>query len=142
MLTLMGRRRLRRGLRFLFWPVTSRLARLHRLAADSFHGVSVAILHPRSSDTCSVVEIGVGGKRQMAPIARTLRPNMAVVASIASEHSRSLLTIETTRHEKAHMVRCLPAAGVAVLSGDDPNALWMAGQRRARVVTFGFSAAK
>ena len=88
-----------------------------------------------------MVEIGIGGKRQMALIARTVRPNIAVVACMASEHNWSLRTIETTRHEKAHMVRCLPAAGVAVLSGDDPNALWMAGQRRARVVTFGFLAA-
>jgi UDP-N-acetylmuramoyl-tripeptide--D-alanyl-D-alanine ligase len=172
-----GRLRLRRGLLFLFWPVTSRLARLHRLtlarkvrvvavvgslgkttaaraiaaaldvaprhrlSANSLHGVSTAILRLRPSDRRTVVEVGIDGKRQMAPMARTVRPSIAVVTSIASEHNRSLGTLEETRHEKAHMVRSLPASGIAVLNGDDPNVLWMAGQTRARVVTFGFGAA-
>jgi UDP-N-acetylmuramoyl-tripeptide--D-alanyl-D-alanine ligase len=70
--------------------------------------------------------------------ARTVRPDVAVVTSVGSEHNRSLKTLEVTRHEKAEMVRALPPSGVAVLNGDDPNVLWMAGQTRARVVTFGF----
>jgi UDP-N-acetylmuramoyl-tripeptide--D-alanyl-D-alanine ligase len=39
------------------------------------------------------------------------------------------------------MVRALPASGVAVLNGDDPNVIWMKTQTRARVITFGLSAA-
>ena len=46
---------------------------------------------------------------------------------------------QTTRDEKAHMVRTLPQDGIAVLNGDDPNVQWMADQTRARVVTFGFA---
>jgi putative ABC transport system ATP-binding protein len=38
------------------------------------------------------------------------------------------------------MVRALAATGIAVLNGDDPRVLWMAGVTRARVVTCGFGA--
>ncbi|MGZ8269400.1 MAG: glutamate ligase domain-containing protein, partial [Burkholderiales bacterium] len=46
---------------------------------------------------------------------------------------------EVTRTEKAEMVRALPASGLAVLNGDDPNVSWMKSQTRARVITFGLS---
>jgi UDP-N-acetylmuramoyl-tripeptide--D-alanyl-D-alanine ligase len=169
-----GHRRLRKGLWFLLWPVSSRLAALyrrtlarkiritavvgslgktttshavaaalglsvrHRLSANSLAAIPRAVLRLRPWDTRTVVEIGIDGKRQMAPMARTVRPDIAVVTCIASEHNRSLETLEVTRHEKADMVRVLSSAGTAVLNGDDPNVLWMAGQTRAKIVTFGF----
>jgi UDP-N-acetylmuramyl pentapeptide synthase len=74
----------------------------------------------------------------MTHYAELVRPDVDVVTSIGSEHIRSLGTLETTRQEKAEMVRTLPPDGLAVLNGDDPNVRWMAGQTRARVQTFGF----
>jgi UDP-N-acetylmuramoyl-tripeptide--D-alanyl-D-alanine ligase len=169
-----GRRRLRRGLLFLLWPVSSRLAILyrrtllhkvritavvgslgkttaaraaaaalglgvrHRLRTNSLSSIPWAILRLRPWDQRTVIEAGIDGKRQMAPMARTIRPDIAVVTLIASEHNRSLQTLEVTRQEKAHMVRALSSSGVAVLNGDDPNVAWMSGQTRARIVTFGF----
>lgn len=169
-----GRRRLRRGLLFLLWPVTSRLARLYRLTfarkvrgivvvgslgkttavcaiaaaldaqptlragVNSIYRLAVSLLSIRPWDALFLLEAGIERKGQMAPIAKAIRPDVAVVTSIASEHSRSLGTLETTRHEKAYMVRNLPPTGVAILNGDDPNVLWMAGETRARVVTYGF----
>jgi UDP-N-acetylmuramyl pentapeptide synthase len=70
-----------------------------------------------------------------------IRPDIVVVTFIGSEHNRSLGTLEVTRHEKAEMVRALPATGIAVLNGDDPNVLWMRSQTPARIVTFGFGEA-
>ncbi len=75
----------------------------------------------------------------MRRYARLVRPSVTVVTAIASEHHRSLGTLEVTRDEKAWMVRALPADGVAILNGDDPNVLWMRGETAARVVTFGFA---
>ena len=69
------------------------------------------------------------------------RPDVAVITAVGSEHHRSLGTLEVTRAEKSWMVQALPAAGVAVLNGDDPNVMWMRQKTRARVVTFGFGAA-
>jgi len=110
----------------------------HRLSANSLSAVPRAILRLRPWDKRTVVEVGIDGKRQMAPMAGTVRPDIAVVTSIASEHNRSLETLEVTRQEKARMVRALSSSGVAILNGDDPNVVWMSGQTQARIVTFGF----
>jgi UDP-N-acetylmuramyl pentapeptide synthase len=66
-----------------------------------------------------------------------VRPDIVIVTSIASEHNRSLGTLATTRLEKSQMVRALPAAGIALLNGDDPNVLWMR-DLAPKACTFGF----
>ncbi|MCP5113596.1 MAG: hypothetical protein GY953_22415, partial [bacterium] len=100
-------------------------------------GVVNAILSLRRADRWLVMEVGIDDKGQMGPMARTSRPDVTVVTSIGTEHLRSLGTIETTRTEKADMVRALRPSGHAVLNGDDPNVRWMAGQTRAKIVTYG-----
>jgi UDP-N-acetylmuramoyl-tripeptide--D-alanyl-D-alanine ligase len=102
--------------------------------------LALALLRIRPGQHWGVVEIGINQPRQMATYARLLRPDLTVVTSIGSEHHNSLGSLETTRHEKAFMVRALPPSGLAILNGDDPNVRWMATQTRARVVTFGFGA--
>ncbi len=76
----------------------------------------------------------------MAPIAQMLRPDIAVVTSVMTEHQEYFGTLQVTRAEKSEMVRVLPATGTAVLNGDDPNVRWMQGQTNAQIVTFGFDA--
>ena len=89
-------------------------------------------LRPRDRNV--VFEIGIDGPAQMASMARVVRPNVTVVTCIGTEHHRSLRTLETTRSEKADLVRVLSPAGRAVLNWDDPNVRWMAGETRAEVV--------
>ncbi|MCO6456821.1 MAG: UDP-N-acetylmuramoyl-tripeptide--D-alanyl-D-alanine ligase [Pirellulaceae bacterium] len=86
---------------------------------------------------CDVLEVGISGPGQMRDYARMIRPDVVVVTSIASDHNRSLPTLEQTREEKAEMVRALPSAGLAVLNADDPHVIWMASQTRARVLRYG-----
>lgn len=100
--------------------------------------VARAMLRIRPHDSHGVIEVGIGGKGQMGSFARMIKPDGVIVTSIGSEHHRSLHTLETTRVEKAEMVRILPPSGFAVLNGDDPNVCWMAQQTRANVVKFGF----
>ncbi|MBI4525204.1 MAG: hypothetical protein HY695_15480 [Deltaproteobacteria bacterium] len=99
------------------------------------------IFRPRPRQRHSVVEVPITGPGQMARYAHAVRPDIAVVTAVGSDHNRSLGSLEVTRNEKAEMVRILPVSGLAVLNGDDSNVLWMAGQTRARVVTFGFGEA-
>jgi UDP-N-acetylmuramyl pentapeptide synthase len=68
-----------------------------------------------------------------------LRPDIAVMTGIGSEHSTSFGTLEATRAEKAEMLAALPASGAAVLNGDDSNVLWARNRTRARIVTYGFN---
>ena len=100
-------------------------------------GVAQAVMRWRRGDPWGVIEAAIAHPGQMAAYARMIRPDVAVVTGVGSEHNRIMRTIERTRHEKWQLVRALPPSGLAVLNGDDPNVMWMAGRTRARVVTFG-----
>jgi len=108
---------------------------------NSGSSLAFAILRIRSNARYAVVEIGINGTGQMTEYAEMIRPDMAVVTSVASEHNTSFRSLEFTRTEKSEIVRSLPKSGIAVLNGDDPNVLWMATQTRASVVTFGLGEA-
>jgi UDP-N-acetylmuramyl pentapeptide synthase len=92
----------------------------------------------RRSD--AVLEVGIDRPGQMARYARIVRPDVVVVTSVASEHNRSLRTLEATASEKARMVAALPAHGLAVLNADDERVRGMARATTARVVSFGVGA--
>ena len=105
---------------------------------NSFNAIARAMLRIAPTQRHAVIEAGIADVGQMKPYARTIRPDIAVVTAIGSEHHRSLHTLEVTRDEKAWMVRALPKNGLAVLNGDDPNVMWMRGATSAQIVTFGF----
>jgi UDP-N-acetylmuramoyl-tripeptide--D-alanyl-D-alanine ligase len=95
------------------------------------------LLRVQRDDRHAVLEVGIGHPGEMERYARLLRPDLAVVTSVGSEHNRYLGNLESTRAQKVQMVRALPRSGLAVLNWDDPNVRWMADQTRARVRTFG-----
>lgn len=108
---------------------------------NAFTAVALALLRVGRSQPRAVIEVGIAERGQMARYARMIRPDVAVVTSVGSEHAPKIGTLDDIRDEKSRMVRALPAAGVAVLNGDDPRVMWMAGETHARVVTYGFGAA-
>ena len=116
------------------------------LSAEGIRGLNAGnslalrLLGVRPSDRWGVLEVGIGKAGQMHTYAEMIRPDITVVTSIGSEHHTSLRTLETTRQEKAEMLRVLPSGGLAVLNGDDPNVRWMRGTTTASAVTFGFDA--
>ena len=105
---------------------------------NAWSAVARALLEIRPGMRHAVVEVGIAAPGQMEGYARTVRPDVAVVTSIGSEHQRSFGSLESTRAEKAWMVRALSESGTAILNGDDPHVMWMRGETPARVVTFGF----
>jgi UDP-N-acetylmuramoyl-tripeptide--D-alanyl-D-alanine ligase len=102
--------------------------------------VGFAVFRIKPHRPYAVIEVGIDAVGQMSQLARAVRPKFCVVTSVGTEHHRSIGSFELKRNEKAEMVRALPDSGLAVLNGDDPNVLWMAGQTGAKVVTFGFDA--
>ena len=100
--------------------------------------LALALFAIRPGQRHAVIEVGISERNEMARYARVIRPDIAVVTSIGSEHNRSLGSLDVTRAEKAHIVRVLPPFGLAVLNGDDPNVRWMSEQTQARIITFGF----
>jgi UDP-N-acetylmuramoyl-tripeptide--D-alanyl-D-alanine ligase len=109
------------------------------LNMNSSIGVGRALLGARPWQRHVVIENAIVQPGQMRPQAIMARPDVVVVTAIASDHWRSLPTLETTRDEKAEMVRALKPSGIAILNADDPNVRWMATQTRARVVLIGES---
>jgi UDP-N-acetylmuramoyl-tripeptide--D-alanyl-D-alanine ligase len=111
------------------------------LSAGNGRGqVALALLRTPRGQRHAVLEIGISGPGQMRRFPPVLRPDIAVVTGIGTEHNRSLGTLEATRQEKGEMVRALGPGALAVLNGDDPNVRFMAGQTRARTVTYGLGA--
>jgi UDP-N-acetylmuramyl pentapeptide synthase len=110
------------------------------LTGNAWTSVALAILRLRPSQRHAVIEVGIGGRGQMEQYARLVRPDVTVVTSVGSEHHRNLGSLDVTRAEKAMMVSALPASGIAVLNGDDPNVLWMKARAPGRVILFGFGA--
>jgi UDP-N-acetylmuramyl pentapeptide synthase len=107
------------------------------LRGNYYSFVAAALLGIRPRDRHAVLEIGIERPGEMARYGRLVRPDVAVVTSIGSEHNPSLSNLQVTRAEKGAMVRALPPSGIAVLNGDDPNVVWMGSQTRAAVRTFG-----
>lgn len=117
-------------------------APLHRATLfNSWQWIAFAVLRIRPGQRYAVIETGISDRGQMKGYARTVRPDVAVMTSVGSEHHRSLGTLEVTRAEKSWILQGLPASGAAVLNGDDPNVMWMKEKTRARIVTFGFGEA-
>ena len=105
---------------------------------NSWSMLAFSLLTIRPLARQGVLEAGVSSVGLMEQYGRMIRPDITVVTTIASEHHRSLGTLAGIRSEKAAMVRCLPADGLAILNGDDPHVRWMSGVTRAPVVTYGF----
>jgi len=114
------------------------LPRLPKPPINAFSPLALTLLAVRRNARFAVLEAGISRPGEMEPYARMIAPDTVVVTSIGSDHRRSFETFEATRAEKARMVEALPAAGLAVLNGDDPNVLWMRSRTRARTLTYGF----
>ena len=100
-----------------------------------------AVFRTRPTDPYAVIEVGIGGKGQMARYAKVLRPDTVVVTAIGLEHHRTLGSLNEIRKEKSKMLGALRPGGIAILNRDDPNVCWMASQTAARVLTYGFDPA-
>jgi UDP-N-acetylmuramoyl-tripeptide--D-alanyl-D-alanine ligase len=108
--------------------------------ANAWTSVAMAILRIRPSQRHAAIEVGIAAPGEMAQYARLLRPDVTVVTSIGSEHHSSLGSLDATRAEKVRMLAGMPASGIAVLNGDDPNVVWMSAHAPGRVILFGFGA--
>ena len=106
--------------------------------ANAWSLVALAVLRIPSAQRHAVFEVGIAAPGEMERYVPVLRPDVTVVTSVGREHVTKLGSLAVTRAEKARMVAALGASGTAVLNGDDENVMWMRGQTRGRVVTFGF----
>jgi UDP-N-acetylmuramoyl-tripeptide--D-alanyl-D-alanine ligase len=86
-----------------------------------------------------VQEIGATTPGKFEPMIALLKPQIAVVTNVGTDHLKAFRTQEAVAVEKMKLVSSLPADGIAVLNADDPLVAAMALHCRARIVTYGLA---
>ncbi|MDA0813539.1 MAG: UDP-N-acetylmuramoyl-tripeptide--D-alanyl-D-alanine ligase [Verrucomicrobia bacterium] len=97
----------------------------------------VCLLRVTSSHNAVVQEIGTMNPGHIRHNCRIFRPEIGVVMNVGTDHYAQFRSEDAIAHEKADLVRALPSDGVAILNADDPRVAAMAGETKARIVTFG-----
>jgi UDP-N-acetylmuramoyl-tripeptide--D-alanyl-D-alanine ligase len=97
------------------------------------------VLRTTSRDAFCVLEVAAGNPGDLARTARLVRPRIAVVTHIGSDHHTTYRTLEATAAEKRHLLEHAADGATAVLNLDDPRVTAMAAGFGGRVVTFGCS---
>ena len=106
------------------------------------NGLAVAaktVLRTTNRDAFCVVEVAAGKPGQLARGARLVRPRIAVITHIGSDHRTLYRTLEATAAEKRALLEHAADGAIAVLNLDDPHVIAMAAGFGGRVLTFGRS---
>jgi UDP-N-acetylmuramoyl-tripeptide--D-alanyl-D-alanine ligase len=111
---------------------------LHNQNDDA--GVPRTLLGIRPWHRYAVVEVGTGAPGQIGRLARLVKPDVAIVLSVARTHTSKFATLDDTAAEKSELLRHVSRAGTAILNGDDVRVRAMAARCRGRVLLFGRSA--
>ncbi len=85
----------------------------------------------------AVVEMGMRGLGQIRELCAIAQPDAGLITNVGETHMELLGSMENIAKAKGEIVEGLPAAGYAVLNGDNPYALQAAARTQAQVVTFG-----
>jgi UDP-N-acetylmuramoyl-tripeptide--D-alanyl-D-alanine ligase len=104
-------------------------------------GVALTLLRLRDAHRYCAVEIGMNHPGEVAPLARMVRPQIAVVTNAQREHMEFMKSVEACAAENAAVYEALPADGVAVVNADDSHAdLFLRAAGGRQTVRFGLEA--
>jgi len=81
-------------------------------------GLPLSILNMQADTRVGVFELGINHPGEMQPLCEVLRPDWGVITNIGPVHIEFFGSVEAIAREKADVLRCLPAAGMAVLNRD------------------------
>lgn len=93
----------------------------------------------RSDETTRhlVLELSARARGHIAALCRVAPPSIGVVLNVGTAHLGEFGSRQAVAGAKSELVESLPAAGLAVLNGDDPAVTAMADRTTTRVVRFG-----
>jgi len=100
-------------------------------------GVPLTILRADESTRFLILEMGMRGIGHIAYLCAIASPEIGVLLNIGSAHLGMLGSRESVAQAKGEIIASLPAAGIAILNGDDPFVRLQEGSTHARVVLFG-----
>ncbi len=87
----------------------------------------------------AVLEMAMRAPGEIRTLCEIARPGVGVVTNVGPSHLERLGSLEAIAGAKAELLESLPPHGFAVLNGDDPLVLAMAGRTRARPLSYGTS---
>ena len=99
--------------------------------------VARTVLAVRPEHDFHVQELGASGPGTLDRGIALVRPKVAVITNIGSDHRKAFRTLEAAAAEKEKVVAAVRPSGLAVLNADDPLVMAMAARCRSRVVTYG-----
>lgn len=105
-------------------------------------GLPLSLLRAGPDHEFLVLEMGTSGPGELTKLCRIVQPRLAVITSLAEEHTETLGDLAGVLEAETEIVAGLPSEGVAVVNGD-ADGLAEAVRRRSagRIVTFGEGAA-
>jgi UDP-N-acetylmuramoyl-tripeptide--D-alanyl-D-alanine ligase len=99
--------------------------------------VALNVLRVRPWHRYAVIEVGIDEPGVMRRLARTVRPDIAVILGVAPTHTTSFASLDEHADEKAVLFEYLSRSGTGVLNGDDPRAARIAARTGRRICYFG-----
>jgi UDP-N-acetylmuramoyl-tripeptide--D-alanyl-D-alanine ligase len=100
-------------------------------------GVPLTLLRLRPEHTAAVVEIGMSAPGEIRTLAGIARPDVAAITRISPVHLEFFPSVDAIAEAKAEIFDGLAPGGAAVLNGDDPRIVRIAGRFHGRIVWFG-----
>ena len=106
-------------------------------------GVPLSLARMSARSRFGVFEMGMNHAGEIAALAAQVRPNVAVITTIAPAHIENLGSEEAIAAAKAEIFGGLEAGGIAVIPADSPHFAQLkvaAEQRKVAVISFGRAA--
>ena len=122
--------------------VLSKTGATHASAAsyNNHWGVPLTLARMPADAAFAVFEIGMNHAGEITPLARMVRPHVALITTIAPVHVEHLGSIEAIADAKAEIFGGLEPKGVAVLNRDAPHYELLEARARAqgaKIMSFG-----
>lgn len=102
-------------------------------------GVPLSMLGWNSDDDYAVLELGASQRGEIAELAALCQPQVGVITRIGEAHLGGFGDRHAIADGKAELLTALPADGLAVLNGDDPELLRLRQRSQAKIVWVGRS---
>lgn len=102
-------------------------------------GLPKTLLSVTPATDMAVVEMGMRGLGQIAELCTIAEPDSGLITNVGETHMELLGSMENIGIAKSEIVENLPAAGFAVLNGDNEYVRKAAAKTQAKVVYFGLT---
>lgn len=103
-------------------------------------GVPLTLLAAGAGDDYVICELGTSAPGEISRLARAVKPNVAVITSLAPAHLEKLRTVEQIAAEKSSLLGWMGPRDVAVVTADSPELDQALKRYDRRVIRFGESA--